>query len=58
MDPDFDTILIRVNACKDVRVGLLEKQNDYSGAMYEIAFGVNNNTDVILRYYFLFCVAC
>lgn len=49
MDPDYDTILIRVRACDVVHVGLLEAENDYSGAMYEISIGENSNTNMVLR---------
>ena len=49
MDPDYDTILIRVRACDVVHVGLLEAENDYDGAMYEIAIGENNNANIVLR---------
>jgi len=49
MDPDYDTILIRVRACDVVHVGLLEAENDYDGAMYEISIGENNNANIVLR---------
>ena len=49
MDPDIDTILVRVKGCKEARVSLLEEHNKYDGAMYEIVFGANNNSRILLR---------
>jgi hypothetical protein len=49
MDPDVDTVLVRVKGCKEARVALLVEHNQYDGAMYEIIFGANNNTRIILR---------
>ena len=48
MDPDSDTILVRVKSCAEARVQLLVSKYDDNGGLYQIVFGADNNTKITL----------